>query len=240
MKMAVNLLEEGRAMCGRYSLRQSGEALAEAFHLDEVPQPVPRYNIAPTQPVATVLATPEQPQPHCHLLRWGLIPSWAKDPTIGNRLINARAETVAEKPSFRAAFKRRRCLVLADGFYEWQRREKGRKQPYFIFLNDHQPFAFAGLWEHWTDPDSGSELLTCTILTTEANALMEPIHTRMPVILHPQDYAAWVDPDSSNRLALEGMLQPYEPEAMGCYPVAPVVNNPRNETPDCVVPLDTQ
>lgn len=226
-------------MCGRFSLNQTGEALAAAFDLKAVPLVIPRYNIAPSQPIATLVATPEEPEPHFRLLQWGLVPSWAKDPTIGSRLINARAETVAEKPSFRAAFKRRRCLVLADGFYEWQRQANSQaKQPHYIFLKGHRPFAFAGLWEHWTDPSSGSELQTCTILTTNPNELMEPIHDRMPVILPPEDYRAWLDPSDYEAEVLQAMLRPYESEAMERYPVSTVVNKPQNDTPDCMAPID--
>ncbi len=225
-------------MCGRFSLNQTGERLAQAFHLQAVPPISPRFNIAPTQPIATLIATPEDPTPHFHLLRWGLIPSWAKDPAIGSRMINTRSETVTEKSSFRAAFKRRRCLVLADGFYEWQAQaDRKAKQPYYIFLKDHPPFAFAGLWEHWTDPTSGGELQTCTTLTTIANELMEPIHERMPVILSPEDYEPWLDPGNQQAQGLQVLLQPYEAAAMDCYPVSTVVNKPQNDTPECIEPL---
>ncbi len=225
-------------MCGRFSLNKTGDDLAAAFDLKAVPPVVPRYNIAPTQPVAAVIATPENLEPHFYLLQWGLIPSWAKAPTIGSRLINARAETASEKPSFRAAFKRRRCLVLADGFYEWQQlANRKAKQPYYIFLKDHQPFAFAGLWEHWTDPNSGSELQSCTILTTAPNKLMEPIHNRMPVILPPEDYADWLDPRNYQAELLQAMLRPYEAASMEHHPVSTVVNKPQNDTPECIEPL---
>jgi putative SOS response-associated peptidase YedK len=227
-------------MCGRFSLNQTGEALAKAFQLSTVPPIEPRFNIAPTQPVAAILATLETPEPQFHFLRWGLIPSWAKDPTIGNRLINARAETVSEKPSFRAAFKRRRCLIPADGFYEWQSQaHRKTKQPYYIFLKEHQPFAFAGLWEHWTDPESGGEVQTCTILTTAPNGLMEPIHTRMPVILAPDHYDPWLDPGSYNPGKLQKMLTPYRSEAMDCYPVSTLVNKPQHDQPDCIAPINS-
>jgi putative SOS response-associated peptidase YedK len=230
-------------MCGRFSLTQTGDALATALQLSALPPAAlgslqPRYNIAPGQPVATVVATPEHPAPRLDFHRWGLIPSWAKDPAIGSRLINARSETVAEKPSFRAAFKRRRCLVLADGFYEWETLgDRQTKQPHYIFLKDHRPFAFAGLWEHWSDSTSGSELQTCTILTTAPNALMEPIHTRMPVILAPADYAAWLDPDYHQPQALQEMLRPYDDEAMDRYRVSTLVNRPQNDLPGCIEPL---
>ena len=226
-------------MCGRFSLNQTGDELADAFDLRPSPPVGPRYNIAPSQPIATVVATAENPDPHFDFRLWGLIPSWAKDPTIGSRMINARAETVAEKPSFRAAFKRRRCLILADGFYEWETVPGQKtKQPHYIFLKDHRPFAFAGLWEHWADPASGGEIQTCTILTTAPNELMDPIHNRMPVILAAEDYAAWLDPDFDQPPILQAMLRPYEAEAMDRYAIATVVNKPQNDTPDCMAPLE--
>ena len=178
-------------MCGRFTLSQSAEAIASVFQLNQVPTLEPRYNIAPTQPVATVLQTSAHER-QFQLLRWGLIPAWAKDATMGSRLINARAETVAEKPSFRSAFRHRRCLVIADGFYEW-RRQDGKKQPFYFRMKNQQPFAFAGLWEHWQDP-KGEAIDSCTILTTEANELLQQIHERMPVILNPKDYDLWLDP----------------------------------------------
>lgn len=222
-------------MCGRFSQIQSAEKVAAAFDLDSLPPISPRYNIAPTQPVSVVLA-PDGGPSH-RLLRWGLIPSWAKDPAIGNRMINARSETVAEKPSFRAAFKRRRCLVVADGFYEWRKRPNVKtKQPFYIHLQDHKPFGFAGLWEHWSAPD-GSEVETCTILTTTPNTLMEPIHNRMPVILEPVDYSAWLDPSYFDKAHLQSLLRPLEPELMACYPVSTMVNSPANDSPNCLEPL---
>ncbi|MFQ4137998.1 SOS response-associated peptidase [Nodosilinea sp. PGN35] len=226
-------------MCGRFSLNKTGDDLANSFLLHAPPPVMPRFNIAPSQPLAAVVATPENPEPHFDFRLWGLIPSWAKDPAIGSRMINARAETVVEKPSFRAAFKRRRCLILADGFYEWETvAGQKTKQPHYIFLKDHSPFAFAGLWEHWSDPASGGELQTCTILTTAPNELMESIHNRMPVILAPQDYGAWLDPDFYQPQALQDMLRPYDTEAMDRYPVSTVVNKPQHDLPDCLEPLE--
>lgn len=220
-------------MCGRFTLRHLGEAIASAFQLHEVPQLQPRYNIAPTQPVSTILLTPENSnQRQIYQLHWGLIPSWAKDPKMGARLINARAETVGEKPSFRSAFRHRRCLVVADGFYEWQRQENKKKPFYFLLQND-QPFAFAGLWERWKSPD-GKETQSCTILTTEANDLLRPIHDRMPVILDPKDYDLWLDPAVQNTELLQQLLRPYQPEAMTSYAVSTKVNNPTNNTPECI------
>ncbi|MBD2462653.1 SOS response-associated peptidase [Oscillatoria sp. FACHB-1407] len=221
-------------MCGRFSLGQTGKAIAETFQLSVEPDVMPRYNIAPTQPAPVVLAMADEPR-HFQLLYWGLIPSWAKDPKMGARLINARAETVAEKPSFRAAFKRRRCLVVTDGFYEWQRSDTG-KQPYYFQMRSHQPFAFAGLWEHWQGAD-GSEIDSCTILTTEANDLLSSIHDRMPVILHPQDYDLWLDPDMQQTDRLEALLQPYDTDPMMSYPVSPRMNSPKYDDPTCVEPI---
>lgn len=220
-------------MCGRFTLRHSGEAIASAFRLNEVPQIQPRYNIAPTQLVSTILLTPEtNNQRQFHQLRWGLIPSWAKDSTIGARMINARAETVAEKPAFRAAFRHRRCLVVADGFYEWQRQER-KKQPFYLRLQNDQPFCFAGLWERWESPD-GEEIQSCTILTTEANDLLRSIHDRMPVILDPKDYDLWLNPQKQNSESLQQLLRPYQAEAMTCYAVSTKVNNPANNIPECI------
>jgi putative SOS response-associated peptidase YedK len=219
-------------MCGRFTLSQSAEAIASVFQLDEVPILQPRYNIAPTQLVPTVLQKPEQRQRQLQMLRWGLIPAWAKDPAMGARLINARAETVAEKPSFRSAFRHRRCLVIADGFYEWQRQD-GKKQPFYFRMHNAQPFAFAGLWERWQDPN-GEIIETCTILTTDANELLRPIHDRMPVILDPKDYDLWLDPAVENSEPLQQILHPYASEAMTCYAVSTKVNNPGNDTPECI------
>ncbi|MEM6590910.1 MAG: SOS response-associated peptidase [Cyanobacteria bacterium P01_C01_bin.73] len=223
-------------MCGRYSQTQSGEAIAVNFSLFESPVLAPQYNIAPTQQVSAILATAESPQPHHRQLRWGLIPGWAKDKTIGNRLINARAETVAEKPSFRSAFKRRRCLIVADGFYEWQRQEK-QKQPFYIQLRDRAPFAFAGLWERWQDGASGEATYSCTILTTAPNTLMAPIHNRMPVILPAAAYEPWLDPDLTHGSSLNVLLRPFDADRMSSYPVSTHVNNPRHNDPGCLAPL---
>lgn len=222
-------------MCGRFTLSQSCEAIATAFHLSDVPNLEPRYNIAPTQLVLTVLPPKETEggilERQIKLLRWGLIPAWAKDPAMGARLINARAETVAEKPSFRKAFRHRRCLVIADGFYEWQRQER-KKQPFYFRLRDGQLFAFAGLWEQWK---SEAEVIeSCTILTTAANELLRPIHDRMPVILEPKDYDLWLDSTSEDPEPLQKLLRPYASQAMTSYPVSTQVNNPTNNSPACV------
>lgn len=222
-------------MCGRFTLTSPAETVAELFELDEVPQLTPRYNIAPTQPIAVVRALSDDPKREVAELQWGLIPSWAKDPSIGSRMINARAEGVAEKPSFRSAFRRRRCLVLADGFYEWQKIST-RKQPHYIHLANRRPFAFAGLWEHWEDPQ-GEAIDSCTIITTEPNDMMTKLHNRMPVILHPRDYILWLDPEVQKPEKVQPLLRPYPSREMVAYAVSTWVNKPSNDTPACVEPL---
>jgi putative SOS response-associated peptidase YedK len=218
-------------MCGRYTLKTSINSLAEHFEIEEYPSSItPSYNIAPTQEVAAVVEEDEKRV--LEMFHWGLIPSWAKDPAIGNKMINARAETVSEKPSFRKAFKVRRCLILADGFYEWQKTDNG-KQPYHIKMQDDSPFAFAGLWETWKN---GEEIRSCTIITTDANDLMGEIHHRMPVILHPEDYGLWLDPDFDEKEPLTTLLKPYPADAMEAYPVSRRVNKPSNNEPSVVEP----
>lgn len=216
-------------MCGRYTLTVPVDRLAEAFDLDEVRADLSaNFNVAPTQEVATVLA--ESGNRRLETLRWGLVPSWADDPGIGARMINARSETAPEKPSFRSAFKRRRCLIPADGFYEWKR-EPGGKQPFYIRMKDGSPFAFAGLWEEWRD-----ELRTCAILTTSPNGIMEDIHNRMPVILPAAHYEAWLDPEAEKE-ELASLLVPYEGDDLEAYPVSRFVNSPRNNDERCVEPV---
>jgi putative SOS response-associated peptidase YedK len=230
-------------MCGRFTQTLAGEAIAQTFGvttgLAKEANPQPRYNIAPTQAVSAI-AQPEHAREY-RLFQWGLVPSWAKDPSIGSRMINARSETVTEKPSFRTAFKRRRCLIVADGFYEWQRTGKA-KQPYYIQLKSRALFGFAGLWEAWESGD-GSYLETCTILTTEPNELMRPIHNRMPVIVHPEDYDLWLNPHLPKRAQdsaqIQNLLRPYEANAMQAYPVSTVVNAPSHETPECIKPIES-
>ncbi len=222
-------------MCGRFTLSVDPDDLREAFPQftlqDDLP---PRYNIAPSQPVAVV---PNNGQNRIEFFRWGLIPSWAKDPKIGNRMINARAESLVEKPAFRAAYKRRRCLVLADGFYEW-RQEPGRKTktPMYIRLNSGKPFAFAGLWEAWRAPDE-STILSCTIITTDSNELIAPIHDRMPVILAPEAYELWLNPEEQSPDRLTGLLKPYPASEMMAYPVSRLVNDPASDVPECIIPV---
>ncbi len=223
-------------MCGRFSQSQPADAIARAFQV-AVPPLTPQYNIAPTQSVATVLQIPEQQDRQFKMLHWGLIPSWAKDPKMGAKLINARAETVAEKPAFRSAFRKRRCFVVADGFYEWQQQENTKqKQPYYFRLNDGRPFAFAGLWEHWQN-DKGEEIESCTLLTGEPNELMRPIHNRMPIILEPNNYDLWLDPEVQKPELLQPLLHPYQAEEMMAYPVSRAVNKPSNDSVECVKSL---
>jgi putative SOS response-associated peptidase YedK len=221
-------------MCGRFTLTSPVQAVASQFSLPGLPAFEPRYNIAPTQPVAAVRAAGEAMVRSLVVLQWGLIPFWAKDSEVGARLINARSETVAEKPAFREAFRRRRCLVLADGFYEWQKQDGG-KQPFYIHLRDGCPFAFAGLWERWNGPEGPIE--SCTLLTTQPNELMRPLHNRMPVILEPKDYDLWIDPGIRQTDLLLPLLYPYPAEQMAAFPVSRRVNNPDNDDPQCVVPL---
>ncbi len=224
-------------MCGRYTLRASGERLAEAFGLSEVPSLFPRYNIAPTQavPVIRVLrANPATKGRELVPLRWGLIPSWADDPAIGNRLINARSETVADKPSFRGAFRNRRCLIPADGFYEWKKAGKA-KQPVYVQRRNGMPFAFAGLWEQWER--EGEVIESCAVITTAANELMAEFHDRMPVILDPKDYDLWLDAAVHDPKLLVPLLRPYPSDQLVAYPVSQTVNNPRHEGPGCVEPM---
>jgi len=268
-------------MCGRYTLTDPGDELIRHFQLSGLPaEYTPRYNIAPTQPVLAVIDADGR---RAGMLRWGLIPGWAKDPAIGNRMINARAETLVEKPAFRSAFRRRRCLIPADGFYEWKT-VSGRKQPYRIVRKDGGVFAFAGLWESWRPPggadaagraqaadpadaadgagaagpagaaggrtgvsasdgagDAGRDgpvIYTCTIITTDANETLQPIHHRMPVILSPEDYDLWLDRDIDDPEVLRPLLRPSPAGELRAYPVSTYVNNPRNEGPDCIAPLE--
>ncbi len=221
-------------MCGRFTLTASPDELQDAFPEFVVPpQMTSRFNIAPTQPIAVVI---NDGRGVVDFYSWGLVPSWAKDPGLGSQLINARAETLAEKPSFRAAFRRRRCLVLSDGFFEWQAipGRKG-KVPQYIRLKSGEPFAFAGLWEQWFSPD-GSEIRSAAIITTEPNSLMAPIHNRMPVILPRSTYAAWLSPAEQPPQVLQPLLGAYPAEEMTHYPVSTFVNSPANDNPACIQP----
>lgn len=221
-------------MCGRFSLTSSAEELATLFDLETAPELPPRYNIAPTQMVAGVRLDADKGKRELTLFRWGLIPFWAKDLAIGSRMINARSETVAEKPAFRAAFRSRRCLIPASGFYEWQKTQSG-KQPHMIGMEDGKPFAMAGMWEHWEGGD-GSIIESCTILTTTPNELIERVHNRMPVILDRGDFDDWLDPSAETGL-LHHLLRPYPAADMMAFPVSTIVNSPMNDVPACVEPL---
>ena len=222
-------------MCGRFSQTASPEVIAQQFEFTDPPLFTPRYNIAPSQPIAAIRIDPDTPTRKLVMLRWGLIPSWAKDPKIGNQCINAKAETVAEKPSFRSAFKKRRCLVVATGFYEWQK-QGPTKQPMWIGLRSKLPFAFAGLWQHWK-PAEGEPLETCTIITTEPNDLMASIHNRMPVILSPTSYDQWLDPTFQHIDPLKTLLRQYPSEELMAYPVSTLLNNPRHDVPQSLEPV---
>jgi putative SOS response-associated peptidase YedK len=212
-------------MCGRFAQRTPAKTLARVFQVDEMPEIESRYNIAPTQDILSIRRTEDGRE--AAMLKWGLVPSWAKDVSIGAKLINARSETVTEKPSFREAFKKRRCIIPADGFYEWQR-TGGKKQPYFFRMQDEHPFGFAGLWEKWKAID-GQVLETCTILTTEANEVLQPVHDRMPVILHPDDYELWLDADMRKLDLAKELLRPFPASEMLAYPVSPSINSPLSQ-----------
>lgn len=219
-------------MCGRYSLIATAEQLADLYGVPVVGV-VPRYNIAPTQPVAAVRhdRAGERELTHFH---WGLIPSWSKDTKFASRMINARSETAHEKPSFRAAYKRRRCLIPVTGFYEWQRTADG-KQPMCIVAADDGVLSFAGLWEHWQSPD-GSEIESCTILTGEPNELMATIHNRMPIVVEPADFDLWLDA-TAPLPAVQSVLRQYPAAKLRAYRVSKLVNNVRNDVPACLAPL---
>ena len=217
-------------MCGRFTRSQSSQAIAEAFGVEEVVGDLrPSYNIAPTQKVAVVITDGVK---RLVPVRWGLVPSWAKDLSMGSKLINARAETITEKASYRNAFKKRRCLVVADGFYEWQNVGESRR-PVYIHLKSGKPFGFAGLYEMWQPPE-GEAITTCTIITTEANDLMRPIHERMPVIIPRAHQDQWLDPSVADREQLLDMLKPYPAAEMEAYPVSKRVNSPSHNSPDCI------
>ncbi len=217
-------------MCGRFTLTADPADLQTQFDLKDAPVDLkPRYNIAPTQPVAVVTSPTDR---RVEIFQWGLIPSWSKDPSMASRMINARAETIHEKPAYRVPFARKRCLVLADGFYEWKQLDKG-KQPHYIRLASGEPFAFAGLWDHWTSPE-GDERSTCTIITCGPNELMAQLHNRMPVILDKGVMWDWLDPEAQP-VELKAMLVPYT-KAMKAYPVSRLVNAPENDGPECIQP----
>lgn len=221
-------------MCGRFSLTLALAKLRQAFpNVEFVEELIPHYNIAPTQPIAVV---PNIQPLKMEYYRWGLIPSWAKDPGIGVRLINARAETLREKPAFRSAYGSRRCLVLADGFFEWVSIEgKKTKLPIYFRMKSGTPFALAGLWEVWKANDE-NEIRSATIITTEANEMVGQFHERMPVILPQDKYSIWLDPERKSGDTFQGLLKPYPAEEMTCYPVSTLANSAVNDSPDVILP----
>jgi putative SOS response-associated peptidase YedK len=222
-------------MCGRFALFSSPSMLARRFGTETTPGMEARYNIAPSQAIPIVRK--EGDERRFAMAHWGLIPFWAKDAKIGYSMINARAETVAEKPAFRTAFKQRRCLIPADGFYEWQALPGAKtKQPWFVSLRNREPMAFAGLWEIWKSPE-GRNLESCTIIVTAANDLTQPIHERMPVILAPEDWDTWLAPHQTNPKILKNLLQPYPGEEMTAWRVSMSVNNPKNDSEECTEPV---
>jgi len=224
-------------MCGRYRLSRRKQIIEE--HFDSAPWEEdwsPRFNIAPTQPVPVIRQNPKEPVRTLSLMRWGLIPSWARDPSGAARMINARSETASTKPAFRDPLKFRRCLIPADGSYEWARTGKS-KQPYCFEVNDGELFAFAGLWDRWKDP-SGNWIKTCSILTTTPNAVTSPVHDRMPVILGPDSYDLWLDPGMQNVSAISEFLKPYDARAMRCYPVSTRLNHVTSDDEECARPVE--
>lgn len=222
-------------MCGRYTLSAPSDVIGELFDVEPI-EFSPRFNIAPTQESPVVRVEDAEAGREMALLRWGLVPFWAKDPSIGNRMINARAETVAEKNAFRNSFKKRRCLVVADGFYEWKK-ESGGKQPYWLHLPEAKPFAMAGLWSRW-DADGEEPLDTYTILTTDAHPKISGVHHRMPVILRRENYDAWLDPELQEREPLEALLTAEAGDWLDFHPVSREVNSPSNDRPDLIESLE--
>jgi putative SOS response-associated peptidase YedK len=226
-------------MCGRFTLILEPEAIQNELNVGVFPSDYkPRFNIAPSQPVAVVT----NPQTRAiQWFRWGLIPSWAKDTAIGNRMINARAETLAEKPAFKTALSRRRCIILADGFYEWNQTEgmaKKGKTPYWFHLTSGKPFAFAGLWDTWHSPGGEETILSCTLITTSANEHVARFHDRMPVILDQGHVWNWLDPQAS-QTDVSALLKPYPADQMTSHPVSNLVNSPGNDNPQCIEPIIT-
>lgn len=223
-------------MCGRFALKAPTEGLAEPFGLDSAPALEARYNIAPGTLILAVRQNPERPARELVPLHWGLVPFWSKDKKIGQKLINARSETVHEKPSFKGPFRHKRCLVPADFYYEWQKKEDGKKQPWVFRMKDEKTFAIAGLWEHWEG--SGGEVVeSCTLLTTEANDVAKPIHHRMPVILSPEAFGSWLDPSKQSTKEMRALLTPFSASKMEAWPVSSRVNSPRFDEPGCLEPI---
>jgi len=230
-------------MCGRFTLRTPADVLMQTFQTLDFPELQPRWNIAPTQQiVAVTTGETDGPRRHAGWFRWGLVPFWADDPSIGSKMLNARSETVADKPAFRAAFRKRRCLIPADGFYEWQKLSSGKKQPWWIHQAGEQPFAMAGLWESWTpgqnqtSPPDTEPLLTCTILTTDASSDLRGLHDRMPVILAPEAWHAWLNPQTQPEF-LKQLMKPASPGTLQLTCVSQLVNRPTPDSPQCLTPV---
>jgi len=224
-------------MCGRYRLSRRKQIIAEHFDaISDAEDWTPRYNIAATQPVPVIRQNPTEPTRHLSQMRWGLIPSWSKDSSGGTSMINARSETAHTLPAFRDAMRYRRCLIPADGFYEWKRSGTA-KQPFCFEVHSGQLFAFAGLWEGWKDP-SGAWIKSCAILTTTPNTVTSAVHDRMPVILEPSDYDTWLDPGMKDSAGVSELLRPFDAVAMRCYPVSSRVNNVQNEDAECAQPIE--
>jgi len=223
-------------MCGRFSLATSAQQVAEHFGLTEVPALSPRYNIAPAQSIAAVRRADDRQTRILELRRWGLVPAWARDPGIGSRMINARVETAAEKPAFRAAFRRRRCLVPADGFYEWKPHPK-RRRPHHVRLGGGDLFGLAGLFESWESPEAEA-IESCTLLTTAASPALIALHDRMPIIVGPEDYERWLDPDLQDPHAILSLTRSTTSDRLVFHPVSFRVNNPRNDDPGCIEPTE--
>lgn len=222
-------------MCGRYSLTAPASEIAEIFEVDVLPEILPRYNIAPSQDVPVVLQSDGIRS--AAMFKWGLIPFWAKDRKIAYKTINARGETVEKKPAFRSSFKKKRCLIVADGFYEWKRLSKTDKVPHHMVVDGGKPFAMAGIWARWTDPETDEDVHSCSIVTTGPNGLMEPIHDRMPVILPAEHWDRWLDPENQDTAALKELLVPFDAERMGARAVSSYVNNARHQGPECQEPF---
>jgi putative SOS response-associated peptidase YedK len=224
-------------MCGRYRLSRRKQIIEEHFlaNWDDL-EWHPRYNIAPTQPVPIIRQNPKEPIREISLVRWGLIPSWSKDSSSSAKMINARSETASTLPAFRDSMKSRRCLISADGFYEWQKTGK-TKQPYCFEVGDRSLFAFAGIWDRWKDPN-GQWIKSCSILTTTANALTSPVHDRMPVILDPDGYDLWLDPGMKNVSVVSEFLKAYDARLMRSYPVSARINHVANDDADCSTPVE--
>ncbi|MDP8223559.1 MAG: SOS response-associated peptidase [Candidatus Lernaella stagnicola] len=225
-------------MCGRFNLIAGPSELSELFAFSITDAPPPRYNIAPTQPISVARIPAGVTDPTLDIMHWGLIPFWAKDPQMGARMINARGETIGEKPAFRNAAKYRRCLIPASGFYEWKK-YADRKQPMHIKRRDGKPFAFAGLWEHWQSSD-GSEILSCAIITAAASPFMAEIHARMPVVLRPADFGLWLDPLAQKAELVQHLLRQFPDDEMIAEPIGAGVNSPRNDGPEVLKPMEIQ